>query len=174
MQDEELKDGCDRVIAKEVLQDLFTMYICFNVQSKCKNPFVQELYGYIMVFFYSVFLHELYKAHLLDENSMTEKPKAMINAFRQRFLKQKALLGKKHLEKIRENMGIDFDHFSYDIVLTVDEHNKRKLYSINLGLWDLEQIEKEKLAIFNALAGIPEKLIRELLSSVDEKKLQIW
>ena len=72
MEEATLKENHQRKIAYEVLQDLFTMYMCFNIQSKIKNPFIQELYGYIMVFFYSVFLHELYKANLIDENQYTK------------------------------------------------------------------------------------------------------
>ena len=61
-------------VAAEVLQDLITMYLCFETQEKIKNPFVQEMYGYVMVYFYSVFLHELFQADLVDEtkNCKTE------------------------------------------------------------------------------------------------------
>lgn len=169
MEEKDLNDGRDSAVAKEILQDLFAMYICFNIQSKSKNLFIQEIYGYIMVFFYSVFLHELYVADLFEKNLTTEKAKPLINEFRQRFLKRQAVLGKPHLEDIRKEMGIEFDHFVYDIILTVDENNKGKLYSINLGIWDLERIEKDKLEMFNALAGIPEYLIKKLLSSSEFK-----
>lgn len=100
MSDISLEANDRRKIAGEVLQDLFTMYTCFNIQSKIKNPFIQELYGYIMVFFYSVFLHELYKANLIDENQYTQIPKSLMNEFRQRFLKKKAEIGKPHLDSI--------------------------------------------------------------------------
>lgn len=171
MKDNELKEKLDKEIAKEILQDLFTMYICFNIQSKCKNPYIQEIYGYIMVAFYSVFLHELYKANVIDKNPTTKKSKKMIKDFRQRFLKRQAVLGKPHLEEIRKEMGIDFEHFIFDMCLTVDEKNQRKLYSINVGVWDLEQTEKEKVEMFNALANIPEYLIKKLLSESDFKIL---
>lgn len=164
MQNREKQNNQDKMVVKEILQDMFAMYVCFNVQSKIKNPYIQEIYGYIMVFFYSVFLHELYAANLIDKNSTTEKAKALINEFRQRFLKRQAILGKPHLEDIRKEMGIDFENFAYDIFLTVDENRKEKLYSINLGIWDLERIEKNKLEMFNALAGIPEYLIKKLIS----------
>lgn len=155
----------------EVLQDLFTMYMCFNIQSKIKNPLIQEMYGYIMVFFYSVFLHELYKANLIDENQYTKIPKSLMNEFRQRFLKKKAEMGKPHLDNIRKEMGIDFDHFMYDIILTIDVKDKSKLYYVNLGLWDLERIEKEKLELFNSLAGLPEKLIKELFHEIADQEV---
>lgn len=86
MEEATLEENHQKKIAYEVLQDLFTMYMCFNIQSKIKNPFIQELYGYIMIFFYSVFLHELYKANLIDENQYTKIPKSLMNEFRQRFL----------------------------------------------------------------------------------------
>ena len=166
MEEVVLEKNPQKEIACEVLQDLFTMYMCFNIQSKIKKLFIRELYGYVMVFFYSVFLHELYKANLIDENQYTEIPKSLMNEFRQRFLKKKAEIGKPHLDSIREEMGIDFDHFMYDIILTVDEKDKSNLYSVNLGLWDLERIEKEKLELFNSLAEFPEKLIKELLGEM--------
>lgn len=171
MEEAVLEGNNQRQIASEVLQDLFTMYICFNIQSKIKNPFIQELYGYIMVFFYSVFLHELYKANLIDENQYTKIPKSLMNEFRLRFLKKKAEMGKPHLDSIREEMGIDFDHFMYDIILTVDANDRSKLYSVNLGFWDLERIEKEKLELFNSLAGFPEKFIRELFGEMTDQKV---
>lgn len=171
MEEATLEENHQREISYEVLQDLFTMYICFNIQSKIKNPFIQELYGYIMVFFYSVFLHELYKANLIDENQYTKIPKSLMNEFRQRFLKKKAEVGKPHLDSIRKEMGIDFDHFMYDIILTVDEKDRSKLYSVNLGLWDLERIEKEKLELFNSLAGFPEKLIKELFRGMADQEV---
>lgn len=163
------KDSSNKVVAKEILQDLFAMYIAFDIQSESKNVYIQEIYGYIMVFFYSVFLHELYAADLIDKNPTTEKAKPLLNEFRQRFLKRKAKLGKPHLEDIRKEMGIDFEHFVYDIILTVDEKNKGKLYSINLGIWDLERIENDKLEMFNVLARIPEYMIKKLLSSSEYK-----
>ena len=118
MEEVVLEKNPQKEIACEVLQDLFTMYMCFNIQSKIKKLFIRELYGYVMVFFYSVFLHELYKANLIDENQYTEIPKSLMNEFRQRFLKKKAEIGKPHLDSIREEMGIDFDHFMYDIILS--------------------------------------------------------
>ena len=169
MQNCEKQNNQDKMVAKEILQDMFAMYVCFNVQCKLKNPYIQEIYGYIMVFFYSVFLHELYAANLIDKNSTTEKAKPLINEFRQRFLKRQAILGKSHLEGIREEMGIDFENFAYDILLTVDKDRKEKLYSINLGIRDLERIEKDKLEMFNALAGVPEYWIKKLISNSDFK-----
>lgn len=171
MEEATLEENHQREIAYEVLQDLFTMYMCFNIQSKIKNPFIQELYGYIMVFFYSVFLHELYKANLIDENQYTKIPKSLMNEFRQRFLKKKAEVGKTHLDSIRKEMGIDFDHFMYDIILTVDAKDRSKLYSVNLGLWDLERVEKEKLELFNSLVRFPEKLIKELFREMADQEV---
>lgn len=157
-------DCSDRARAQEVLQDLFTMYICFNIQSKIKNQYIQEIYGYILVFFYSVFLHEMFVSGLVDENPNTDKAKEMMKKFRHRFLKRKPFQGKSIIEEITNEMEIDFDHFVYDIRLTVDEHDKNKLYSINLGVWDLLRLDCEKIDLFNTLACVPEKLIKDILS----------
>ncbi|MDD6441955.1 MAG: hypothetical protein PUG71_07600 [bacterium] len=86
-------------------------------------------------------------------------------------MKKKAEVGKPHLDTIREEMEIDFNHFAYDMILTVDKHDKSKLYSINLGLWDLQRVEREKLELFNSLAGYPEKLIKELLYDIVDQKV---
>lgn len=158
-------------VAKEILRDLLTMYVCFNTQKKVKNPFIQELYGYIMVFFYSVFLHELYQAKLLEENPTADKTKKLVAKFRERFLKKQALLGKPHLDAIREEMGLDFEYFVYDTILTVDKQNKKKLCLINLGVWDLAGLEKDKIELFNSVAEVPENLIKELFDSLEEKDI---
>lgn len=41
----------------------------------------------------------------------------------------------------------------------------------NLGFWDLERIEKEKLELFNSLAGFPEKLIKELFRKMADQEV---
>ena len=61
MSDISLEANDRRKIAGEVLQDLFTMYTCFNIQSKIKNPFIQEFYGYIMVIFILFFFMNFIK-----------------------------------------------------------------------------------------------------------------
>ena len=37
-------------VATEVIQDMFTLYLCFQTQSKVKNIFIQELYGSVFLF----------------------------------------------------------------------------------------------------------------------------
>lgn len=163
-------DNKDNRIAIEILQDLFTTYVCFKTQEKIKNPFVQELYGYTMVYFYSVFLHELFQANLIDNNTNCENIKKLVKGFRQRFLKQEALVNGKLTNKIINEMGLDFQHFVYDLVLTTDKKDQSILYSINFGLWDLEHIEKDKVELFNANAQVPEILIKKLLYDFGSKE----
>ena len=40
MEEAVLEENHQKEIASEVFQDLFTMYTCFNIQSKIKNPFI--------------------------------------------------------------------------------------------------------------------------------------
>lgn len=163
-------DNKDNRIAFEILQDLFTIFACFKTQEKVKNPFVQELYGYIMVYFYSVFLHELFQANLIDNNTNCENIKKLVKDFRQRFLKQEALIEGKLTNKIINEMGLDFQHFVYDLVLTTDKKNQSILYAVNLGLWDLEHIEKDKVELFNANAQVPEILVKKILYNFGNKE----
>ena len=163
-------DNKDNRIAFEILQDLFTIFACFKTQEKVKNPFVQELYGYIMVYFYSVFLHELFQANLIDNNTNCENIKKLVKDFRQRFLKQEALIEGKLTNKIINEMGLDFQHFVYDLVLTTDKKDQSILYAVNLGLWDLEHIEKDKVELFNANAQVPEILVKKILYNFGNKE----
>ena len=78
-------------VALEVLQDMFALYLCFKTQSKIKNIYLQELYGYVEVYFYSVFLHELIKAELIEKQHIDKNVKDLIQELRMRFLKVKNL-----------------------------------------------------------------------------------
>ena len=158
-------------VATEVIQDMFTLYLCFQTQSKVKNIFIQELYGYVEVYFYSVFLHELIKADLIERAAVSKDVKKLLEEFRLRFLKKNALIGGSHTQKIREEMGIDFEHYMYDLVLTTEKADEKKLYAINFSFWDLANMDKVKVDTFNSLAQIPEKLIEESFQSLQEKEL---
>lgn len=112
-------------VATEVIQDMFTLYLCFQTQSKVKNIFIQELYGYVEVYFHSVFLHELIKADLIERVAVSKDVKKLLEEFRLRFLKKNALIGGSHTQKIREEMGIDFEHYMYDLVLTTEKADEK-------------------------------------------------
>lgn len=158
-------------IATEVIQDMFTLYLCFKTQSKVKNIFIQELYGYVEVYFYSVFLHELIKADLAECAAVSKDVKKLLEELRLRFLKKNAFIGGHHTQKIIEEMGIDFDHYMYDLVLTTEKTDEKNLYAINFSFWDLANMDKVKVDTFNSLAQIPEKLIEESFQSLQEKEL---
>lgn len=158
-------------VATEVIQDMFTLYLCFKTQSKVKNIFVQELYGYVEVYFYSVFLHELIKADLIESAAVSKEVKKLIEEFRLRFLKKNAFIGGSHTQKIIEEMGIDFEHYMYDVVLTTEKTDEKILYAINFSFWDLVNVDKIKVDTFNSLAQIPEKLIEENFKCFQEKEL---
>lgn len=163
-----------RNIAAEVLQDMFTLHLCFETQSKIKNIFLQELYGYIEVYFYSVFLYEFCKAGLgkvLFDNKELAEVKQFLEELRMCFLKKQVRVDGKHTKTLMEGMGIDFDHFMYDLILTVEESDNDKLYSINFGLWDLACMDKRKVVTFNSLAQLPEKIIEDALHDMKDQEL---
>ena len=156
-------------IATEVIQDMFTLYLCFKIQSKIKNIFIQELYGYVEVYFYSVFLHELIKVDLIECTTVSKDVKKLLEELRLRFLKKNAFIGGRHTQKIIVEMGIDFEHYIYDLVLTTEKTDEKNLYAINFSFWDLASMDQVKVDTFNSLAQIPEKLIEESFQSLQEK-----
>ena len=88
-----------------------------------------------------------------------------------RILNKNALIGGSHTQKLREEMGIDFEHYMYDLVLTTEKADEKKLYAINFSFWDWANMDKVKVDTFNSLAQIPEKLIEESFQSLQEKEL---
>ena len=123
------------------------------------------------MYFYSAFLYELIKADLIECAAVSKDVKKLLEEFRLRFLKKNALIGGSHTQKIREKMGIDFEHYMYDLVLTTEKADEKKLYSINFSFGDLASMDKIKVDTFNSLAQIPEKLIEESFQSLQEKEL---
>lgn len=158
-------------VALEVLQDMFALYLCFKTQSKIKNIYIQELYGYIEVYFYSVFLHELIRAELIEKQHIDKNVERLIQELRMRFLKVKAKETGEHINKIYDEMGIEFERFMYDLILTVDQKDNTNLYSISFGLWDLATMKKDKVLLFNSLAQMPEKIIEGIFKQYDDEVL---
>ena len=164
-------DKNSKDVALEVLQDMFALYLCFKTQSKIKNIYIQELYGYVEVYFYSVFLYELIQAELIEKQYIDKNVKDLIQELRMRFLKVKAKETGEHINKIYDEMGIEFECFMYDLILTVDQKDNTNLYSISFGLWDLATMKRDKVLLFNSSAQMPEKIIEGIFKQYDDEVL---
>lgn len=146
----------------EIIQDAFLSYWIFSVQKKCDNVYLKELLGYLGLMTCSVFLNELFKSDFVEKEDIPEDSKKILDKFRDRLIKQEVHESKK-IKKIALDMGIDHDHYCYDVILTVNTKMDNELLTINFSLWDVFNMDKEEIESFSSLANIPEIIIKYLL-----------
>lgn len=108
------------------------------------------------------------QAELIEEQYIDQNVRNFIQELRVRFLKRKAKETGAHINKIYDEMGIEFEHFMYDLILTVDQKDNTNLYSISFGLWDLATMKKDNVLLFNSLAQMPEKIIEGIFKQYDD------
>ena len=152
----------EREILHEIIQDAFLSYWIFSVQKKCDNVYLKELLGYLGLMTCSIFLNELFKSEFIEKEDIPEDSKKILDKFRNRLIKQE-VHESKTIKKIVSDMGIDHDHYCYDVILTVNTKMDNELLTVNFSLWDVFNMDEEDIESFSSLANIPEVIIKYLL-----------
>lgn len=153
----------------EFLQDCIAMYICLKTQSKTKDIHLQEVYGFIELYFYSIMLFEFIKIYASIKEKNKEPIYKFLNKWRTRFLKTIPKQGSETLDKFVNEMGIDFDHYAFDTYVIRNEINKQ-VVGISFGVWDLIKATEEDKTNFSVLANV---LIATIEKICNQKNIKI-
>lgn len=151
---------------REIIQDNFLLYLIFNIQSKISNPLLKEMYGYLGIYCFSIYMHELIKNNLIDKNKIPPETINIIDGVRERFTKKRASASSHTIQNISEEMGIDFNHYFFDMHIIVERNDTKKLYTVDFSIWDVLVTQKEDIKTISQLIGIPESIIGVLLSEI--------
>ncbi|MGF6990526.1 hypothetical protein M2150_001791 [Lachnospiraceae bacterium PM6-15] len=143
----------------DICQDLIFISFIYSIQRKMKEPYYQELYGYIGVMALNIVLHELIQSKIIDPDLVSEEARSVLRSIRSRYLKEIPMEDSKVISKILNEMGTDFEHYVFDMVLSVDRNKNDRLLAINFSFWDLENYIKDHGDIVHILSELPMQLL---------------
>lgn len=138
-------------IIYEITNDAFWLAFILEIKRGINNDYQKEILSSFLVFFSSIFCEETIKgkfAKLSGKRNITLKE---IEDFRNYNLKYCPSSISSNSNKVINEMGLNFENYCFDIVLTLD---KNILYDINFRSWELDKKEKFEL-LDGIVATIP-------------------
>ena len=88
----------------------------------------------------------------------------LLKSIRQRVVKLVPTGSSDSIKHFMDTMGIDFEHYCFDLQIALNEFNKRDLYDIGFTYYDLLQ-GTEDMKIFDSLIKIPLQIVESILTS---------
>ena len=150
-------------VALELLQDMYFIAKIFQIQSYVgdDNKWLKDYYTKIGIPYLSIVLHECLQANLLDKEKSDKKVVKILSEIRQRIIKLSPKGTSKSIKKIRDAIGIDFDHYLFDLQIALNDKDN-SLFDIGFTHYDLLD-SVEKIEIFNSLIEIPYHIIQGII-----------
>lgn len=166
--------GIDPSVASEILQDMFFVAKIFQIQNYLDDKWLKDYYTKIAISYLSIVLHECLQAKLLDKEKADKVAVKILASIRQRIVKLVPDGNSDSMKHIIDTMGIDFDHYCFDLQITLNESNNQELFDIGFTYYDLLNTTEE-LDVFNSLIRIPFQIIEGVLSetSLNEFKAEL-
>lgn len=154
------KEEKNKRIANEIMNDAFWLGFILEIKRKIKDYNQKEFLNNFLVFYCSIFCEETIKAKVGGLSGKRNITESQINNFRNHNLKYSPHLNSEFTNKIIQEMGIDFNNYIFDIVITM---NKNSLIDINFKNWDFNQ--KENFDLLDGLVATPMRWIEILMPS---------
>lgn len=132
----------DIKIINEIVNDAFWLSFILEIKRNLTDYNQKELLSCFLLVFASIFCDETITAGYGGISDKTTITKKEIADFRDSNLKDCFKISSKTAKSIIAEMGIDFDNYVFDIVLTLENS---KIIDINIRNWDYIKPEKETL-----------------------------
>lgn len=162
----------DDNVAIEILQDMYFVTKIFRIQSCVEDIWLKDYYTKIAVSYLAIVLHECLQAKLLDKEKSDQKAVRLLSRIRHRIVKFIPMNDSNTIKNIADTMGIDFDHYTFDLQIALNEKNQNELYDIGFTYYDLFGDEEEK-EIINSLIKIPFEIVNEVISKSSLNKYEV-
>lgn len=139
----------------EILNDSFWLGIILTTEDKIKNKMMKALLTDFLLFFSSSFCEELitYKFSEIKDNNLGSNKQ--IKELRNTYFKRCPLYNSKNIKPIIQEMGIDFENYTFDNVLFFIDN---ELIDINSRTWN-NRI-KANFNLYNGIILSPRKWIK--------------
>lgn len=154
------KEEKSKKIANEIMNDAFWLGFILEIKRKIEDYNQKEILSNFLVFYCSIFCEETIKSKVGGLSGKRNITESQIENFRNHNLKYSPYLNSEFTDKIIREMGIDFNNFVFDIVITM---NKNSLIDINFKNWDLNK--KENFELLDGLIATPMRWIEILMPS---------
>lgn len=160
-------DQKERKIVNETLNDAFWLSFILDLKRNISDLYQKEMLSNFLIFFSSIFAEETIKAGfggMSEKTTITEKE---VSKFRNHNLKYCTKIESATTLKTISEMGISFDEYIFDIVLTI---RNSELMDINFRGWDYSK--EENFELLDGTVSTPniwmEKLMPEIYSQMIE------
>lgn len=152
-------------VAMEVLRDLTFCVELIEMQNSLHNVELKVYYSHIELEWLSIVLHECIQAKLIDKNIIQKKYINILKYIRQRVVKTSPSENGTTVQLITEDMGIDYGHYIFDLIITLNEKDKQKLFGVNFSHWDIDSEFRKNYKEYNELLTIPYTIISYILAN---------
>ena len=150
------------------MNDALWLGIILEIKKKVKTDDAKALLAVFLEFYSSVFCSEVMKVQMGRLNGKTNITKTDIYGARDYHLKNTPSGKSNDTQAITREMGISFEEYVFDIVLTL---NNSKLININLGNWNLYKNIKLADSIVAGAGKFFENSSPELFSQIKKELL---
>lgn len=144
--------------------------MCLKIQNKIKDVYLQELYGFIELYFYVIILYEFVISNDYLKNVKSSDRDYFLGKWRERFLKVVPSSNSNTISTFSKEMGIDFNHYVYDTYVIRNEVNQ-EILGVSFGVWDLINASEEDKNNFSLFS---ELLVLEIEQIVQQKGINIF
>lgn len=160
----ERSKNMNQTVAIEILHDMYFITKLFEIQSRMDDKWLRDYYTKIAVPYLSIVLHECLQAGVLDKKESDKDAMKLLKSIRQRVVKLVPTGSSDSIKHFMDTMGIDFEHYCFDLQIALNEFNQRDLYDIGFTYYDLLQ-GTEDMKIFDSLIKIPLQIVERILTS---------
>ena len=157
MDDKQLK------IVNEILNDAFWLGYILEIKRELKDYNKKEILSSFLIFFSSIFVEETVKANyggLSGKRKITLKE---IEELRNYNLKYSPSTKSLNTNEVIEEMGIDFEHYTFDIVLSLNDND---LLDINFRNWNFNK--SSNFELLDGIVATPLRWIEIIMPEIYE------
>ncbi len=156
-------DGLELNTANEIFNDMYFIVKLFRIQECIDDIWLRDYYSKIIISYLSIVLHECIQAELLDKEKSDTKAVEILKSIRQRTVKLIPDGNSGTINHIMSEMGIDFDHYCFDLQITLNEAKKQELFDIGFTYYDLLDNTGD-FETLNSLINIPLQIVEGMIS----------
>ena len=143
----------------EIIQDFIFLYFLVLIENETSDTESRSLLDSVNGFFISIFSHELINSKYCNEETFNTNDLAVIRSIRTSYLKNPPKADGKLIKELKDSTGVDFNHFVFDNVITVDKNNSNDLICINFSDFVVYRFYENNANIFNQIKRLPATVI---------------
>lgn len=161
-------DQKERKIVNEILNDAFWQSFILELKRNISDLYQKEILSNFLIFFSSIFAEETIKAGfggMSEKTTITEKE---VSKFRNHNLKYCTKIDSATTLKTISEMGISFDEYIFDIVLTI---RNSEVMDINFRGWDYSK--EENFNLLDGTVSTPNVWMEKLMPEIYDQMIEL-